>query len=56
MTWTNNTAQSETWTDNDPPLRVFDANVFDPTPTFDTGPASGYWTAATEQAETWVAA
>lgn len=51
-TWTPKTQQAETWTGEET-IRVFDPNVFDNTPIFDTFPASGAWVAKTKQAETW---
>jgi hypothetical protein len=52
-TWTPKTQQSETWTAAVEPIRVFDPNVFDRNPIFDTGPSSGLWDVKTIQAETW---
>jgi len=51
--WTPATQQSETWTAVARPGRVFDPNVFDRNPIFDTGFSSGLWDVNTIQAETW---
>jgi hypothetical protein len=54
--WTPKTEQVETWSEQAPAVRVFDPNVFDLSPTFDTGSPSGLWTTNTEQQEVWTAA
>ena len=57
MTWTPKTQQSETWTAAETVLvRVFDPDVFDRNPIFDTGSSAGLWDAKTEQQEVWTAA
>jgi hypothetical protein len=54
-TWTPATSQSETWTEEAQPVRVFDPYVFDNAPIFDTGSTAGVWTDKTIQSETWTA-
>ncbi len=56
MTWTEKTVQSETWTARAQQLRVFDPDVFDLAPIFDTGSSAGIWIARTEQSEVWAEA
>lgn len=55
-TWTPKTQQSETWTAHVREARVFDPDVFDRRPIFDTGFTAGIWDAKTEQQEVWTAA
>jgi hypothetical protein len=55
-TWTPKTQQSETWTAETKAVRVFDPDVFDRNPIFDTGSSAGLWDAKTEQQEVWTAA
>ena len=54
--WTPVTPQSETWTATTQPVRVFDPDVFDRNPIFDTGFSAGLWDASSEQQEVWTPA
>lgn len=56
MVWTPKTQQSETWTAQVQETRVFDPNVFDRAPIFDTGSPSGLWDWVAQQPEVWVPA
>lgn len=54
-TWTPKTRQSETWARvvTEQHSRVFDPDVFDHDPIFDTGTPAGLWAERTRQPETW---
>lgn len=54
-TWTPKTQESEAWTATAARVFVFDPNVFDRHPTFDTLTA-GLWTEKSEDAEVWTPA
>jgi hypothetical protein len=56
VTWTPKTEQAETWTATTRPARVFDPDVFDRNPVFDTGFSAGLWEEKVIQAETWTQA
>jgi len=50
--WDDTSQQVEIWSSQDL-VRVFDANVFENNPIFDTGTSSGVWTERTKQPEVW---
>lgn len=56
MPWTEVSQQSETWTQQVEPVRVFDPLVFARDPVFDTGSTGGLWVEATEAPEVWTPA
>jgi len=56
-TWTPATSQAEAWTAAEMVVvRVFDPDVFDRNPIFDTGSSAGIWDAKAEQQEVWTVA
>lgn len=52
MTWTPKPKQSETWTTDPQTIRVFDSDVFENAPIFDTYHA-GVWHDKTNPSEVW---
>lgn len=54
--WTPVAEQSETWTETAVAVRVFDPDVFDRNPIFDTGSNAGLWSDQSVQSEVWTPA
>lgn len=51
--WLPAAAQVETWAAIQRPPRVFDPDVFDNNPIFDTGTKAGTWDEKSKQPEVW---